>query len=114
MVISPIRERIAQTELALKQLEERRNQLVLSAKREELFKLRRLRKEEDRRIFLVGSVLLERIRSGKLDGARFFSGMASTLENNDDRRLFERWDDYQREHQSADGEHLRRTVPTRI
>lgn len=96
-------ERIAQLQLKLKQLEQKRDQLIQVARREELVKLERTRRDESRRKYLIGSIILEKIKTGKIDGARFFASMVSTLERGDDRRLFEcSQAEYLRAHQLAD------------
>ena len=84
-----VTERIAQLQLKLKKLEEKRDQLIRSAEREQLARLERVRREEIRRKYLIGSVLLERVKTGKIDGAKFFAAMASALKNDADRKLFE-------------------------
>lgn len=74
-------------------LQERLKQLKLRQQRTEARKraieVQRERKTDTRRKFIVGSIVLERVRQGNIDTALFRSWLDQDLTRPEDRALFE-------------------------
>ncbi len=77
--IETLQERLVQLKLRQHRLEARRR--ARDAQRE--------RKAETRRKFLVGGVVLDRVRSGEFDQAELRAWLDRTLTRKDDRALFD-------------------------
>lgn len=73
-------------------LQERLKQLKLRQQRTEArqraIETQRERKNETRRKFIVGSVILERVRQGTIDGEQFRAWLNEDLTRPEDRALF--------------------------
>jgi large subunit ribosomal protein L7/L12 len=74
-------------------LQERLKQLKLRQQRSEARKraldARRERKTETRRKFVVGAVILDRVRDGALDGVQLRTWLDQALTRREDRALFD-------------------------
>ena len=74
-------------------LQERLKQLKLRQQRADARKraleIQRERKAETRRQFVVGSMILEKVREGSMDGLQFREWLDQALTRNDDRALFD-------------------------
>jgi hypothetical protein len=84
-IVKKMEERIASMELQLKALKERHQKAETRRKRDEAQKAR---KDEARRRFLAGTVLLEKVERGEITEAQFRKWLDSSLTEADDRALF--------------------------
>lgn len=88
-----MRARMPKIDDQISTLQERLKQLKLRQQRSEARKraldARRERKTETRRKFVVGAVILDRVRDGALDGVQLRTWLDQALTRREDRALFD-------------------------
>lgn len=79
-------QRIASAEQALKKLREKHAKAEAKRKRNEA---KKTKEDENRRRFLTGSAILEKVRSGEIPEAQFRKWLDTSLTEPKDRTLFD-------------------------
>jgi hypothetical protein len=83
--VKKMEDRIANMEQQLRALRERHQKAEAKRKREEV---ERSRRDDARRKFLAGTVVLEKVERGEIDEAQFRKWLDSALTQSQDRALF--------------------------